>query len=60
MLTLTHSHPDHIGSAKSIKELTGCTVFSHKLEQEWIEDIEQQVKDRSPWISDVGCRFCRR
>ncbi|MCW8859466.1 MAG: MBL fold metallo-hydrolase [Deltaproteobacteria bacterium] len=45
-LILTHSHPDHIGSAKSIKKLTGCTIFSHKLEQDWIEDTEQQFKDR--------------
>ncbi|MBU1987104.1 MAG: MBL fold metallo-hydrolase, partial [Proteobacteria bacterium] len=45
-LILTHSHPDHIGSAKSIKSQTDCTVFAHKLEQEWIEDTEQQFKDR--------------
>jgi glyoxylase-like metal-dependent hydrolase (beta-lactamase superfamily II) len=45
-LILTHSHPDHIGSARSIKRLTGCTVFAHKAEQTWIEDTEQQLKDR--------------
>lgn len=45
-LILTHAHPDHIGSAKSVKSLTGCRVFAHKLEQEWIEDTEQQFKDR--------------
>lgn len=45
-LILTHSHPDHIGSAKSVKSQTDCTVFAHKLEQEWIEDTEQQFKDR--------------
>lgn len=45
-LILTHSHPDHIGSARSIKRITGCTVFSHKLEQGWIEDTEQQFKER--------------
>ncbi|MDD4456430.1 MAG: MBL fold metallo-hydrolase [Syntrophotalea acetylenica] len=45
-LILTHSHPDHIGAAKSIKKLTGCTVFAHKIEQDWIEDTEQQFKDR--------------
>ncbi len=45
-LILTHSHPDHIGAAKSINKLTGCTVLSHKLEQHWIEDTEQQFKDR--------------
>ncbi|MDO8945761.1 MAG: MBL fold metallo-hydrolase [Desulfocapsaceae bacterium] len=45
-LILTHSHPDHIGSAKSVKSQTGCIVFAHKLEQEWIENTEQQFKDR--------------
>ncbi|MCP3932576.1 MAG: MBL fold metallo-hydrolase [Bacteroidetes bacterium] len=45
-LILTHSHPDHIGSAKSIKKMTDCTVFAHKLEQDWIENTEQQFKER--------------
>ena len=45
-LILTHSHPDHIGAAKSIKNQTGCTVFAHKLEQDWIEDTEKQFKAR--------------
>lgn len=45
-LILTHSHPDHIGAAKSIKNLTDCTIFAHKLEKDWIEDTEQQFKDR--------------
>ena len=45
-LILTHSHPDHIGAAKSIKRQTGCTVLAHKDEQHWIEDTEKQFKDR--------------
>jgi glyoxylase-like metal-dependent hydrolase (beta-lactamase superfamily II) len=45
-LILTHSHADHIGSAKSVKSQTDCSVFAHKLEKEWIEDTEQQFKDR--------------
>jgi len=45
-LILTHSHPDHIGAAKSIKKQTGCTVFAHKLERDWIEDTEKQCKAR--------------
>jgi glyoxylase-like metal-dependent hydrolase (beta-lactamase superfamily II) len=45
-LILTHSHPDHIGAAKSIKRQTGCTIFAHKHEQKWIEDTEQQFDDR--------------
>lgn len=45
-LILTHSHPDHIGSGQSIKHRTNCTVFAHKLEQDWIEDTDRQFKDR--------------
>lgn len=45
-LILTHGHPDHIGAARSIKRQTGCTIFAHKNEQNWIEDTEQQFKDR--------------
>lgn len=45
-LILTHAHPDHIGSAKSLKAQTGCSIFAHKLAQGWIEDTEQQLRDR--------------
>lgn len=45
-LILTHSHPDHIGAARSIKSQTGCTIFAHKHEQNWIEDTELQFNDR--------------
>lgn len=41
-LILSHSHPDHIGSAAKIKELTGCKVLAHESEKEWIENIEIQ------------------
>ncbi|MHB8790292.1 MAG: MBL fold metallo-hydrolase [Desulfobulbaceae bacterium] len=45
-LILTHAHPDHIGSARTIHGLTGCRVLAHALEKEWIEDTEQQKKAR--------------
>jgi hypothetical protein len=43
---MTHSHPDHIGSAKSIKELTGCQLFAHREEKGWIENIDKQFNER--------------
>jgi hydroxyacylglutathione hydrolase len=43
---LSHSHPDHIGSAARIKELTGCKIMAHEAERSWIENIEQQVQER--------------
>ena len=45
-IILSHSHPDHIGSAAKIKELTGCEVLAHRDEVGWIEDIETQNCDR--------------
>jgi len=45
-IILSHSHPDHIGSAAIIKELTGCKVLAHKLEAEWIENINLQNSQR--------------
>ncbi len=43
---LSHSHPDHIGSAAKIKELTNCKILAHELEKEWIEDIDIQNEAR--------------
>ena len=45
-ILLSHAHPDHIGSAAKIKELTGCKVCSHKLERDWIENIDLQNTER--------------
>jgi hydroxyacylglutathione hydrolase len=45
-IILSHSHPDHIGSAAKIKELTNCKIFAHNSEKEWIENIEIQNKQR--------------
>jgi len=44
ILIFSHSHPDHIGSAKRIKSDTGCRVIGHSLEKEWIENIDLQFK----------------
>lgn len=43
---LSHSHPDHIGSAARIKELTGCKILAHPAEKTWIENIATQEKER--------------
>jgi len=43
---LSHAHPDHIGSAAKIKELSGCKVLAHNLEKEWIENIDLQNNQR--------------
>ena len=46
LLILSHSHPDHIGSAKAIKDATGCTIAAHAGEKNWIEDVELQFRER--------------
>lgn len=43
---LTHSHPDHIGSAKSIKEHCNCPVYIHHSEKDWVEDVNLQFSQR--------------
>lgn len=45
-LILTHSHPDHVGAAKAIKEATGCRVSAHAAERSWIEDTDLQARER--------------
>ena len=46
MIILTHSHPDHIGAARAIKEASCCTVAAHPGEKSWIEDVGKQSKER--------------
>ena len=46
LIILTHSHPDHIGAAKTIQEVTGCSVMAHPAERSWIEDVNLQNRER--------------
>jgi glyoxylase-like metal-dependent hydrolase (beta-lactamase superfamily II) len=46
LIILTHSHPDHIGAAKTIREVTGCSVMAHPAERDWIEDVDRQNRER--------------
>jgi hydroxyacylglutathione hydrolase len=45
-ILLTHSHVDHIGSAQALVERTGARVHAHPAERRWIEDIDDQAKER--------------
>ena len=45
-LILTHSHPDHIGAARAIREATGCTIAAHGAARAWIEDTDRQNRER--------------
>ena len=46
LIILTHSHPDHIGAAKAIRDATGCSIAAHPAERGWIEDVELQNRER--------------
>ena len=43
---LTHSHPDHIGSAGKIKTISKSNIYAPYDEKDWIEDIHKQFKER--------------
>lgn len=45
-IILTHAHPDHIGSAKSIKQKTNCRVYVHEADVPWVEDTGRQFRQR--------------
>ena len=47
LLILTHSHPDHIGAAQAIRDLTGCEVAAHFLDVPAIEHIDPMLQ-KSP------------
>ena len=46
LIVLTHSHPDHIGSARAIQRESGCSIAAHHEERAWIEDVELQNRER--------------
>lgn len=42
----THTHPDHIGATKAVKQACNSIVAVHKEERDWIEDVELQFRER--------------
>jgi len=45
-LLLTHTHPDHIGSARTLRERTGVEIGCPSGEAVWLEDVQKQMIDR--------------
>ncbi len=51
LIILTHSHPDHTGSAKMIRDLTGCTIAAHPLDAPAIENVDPALlKSPAPGV----------
>ncbi|THB74592.1 MAG: MBL fold metallo-hydrolase [Desulfobulbaceae bacterium] len=46
VLLLTHSHPDHIGGASGIKNISNCKIWSHPDARAWVENVDKQFSDR--------------
>jgi len=49
-ILLTHAHFDHMGGVDEIRKLTGCPVYLHDLEADWLTDAKKNGSSR--W-SDV-------
>lgn len=59
-ILISHAHPDHIGSLRSIKEETGCDVWAHPDAVKWIENINAQFAARPvPGFYDLVEGSCK-
>ena len=45
-IIFTHSHADHIGGSRALKEQTGCKLTAHIDAKPWIENVDQQYAER--------------
>lgn len=63
LLILTHSHYDHAGSARRLKEITGCHVMIHQSEAVRLEAGRTSIPSGTRWkarvVVTVGRIFAR-
>lgn len=53
-LVITHAHPDHIGLARRIQELSGAEVYLHKLEVEKLRMQNALANERANLLRQAG------
>ena len=54
LVVLTHAHPDHTGSAKALRDLTGCTIAAHPLDAAGIEHPDPALlKSPAPGLQPI-------
>jgi glyoxylase-like metal-dependent hydrolase (beta-lactamase superfamily II) len=59
LLLLTHSHFDHAGSARVLKELTGCRIMVHRLEARRLRKGYSPIPPGTRWKAKVLVAFGR-
>ncbi len=59
LLILTHAHYDHAGSAKKIKELTGCKVMVHQSEADRLKKGFTTIPAGTRWKAKVLVALAR-
>jgi hydroxyacylglutathione hydrolase len=64
LLILTHEHFDHAGSARSLKELTGCRIMIHRLAAQRLRQGLSPIPPGTRWkaklLVAVGRIFARK
>jgi glyoxylase-like metal-dependent hydrolase (beta-lactamase superfamily II) len=51
-IILTHMHPDHMGMATRLLELSGATLAMHQVEADHLKLVTENGR-RIPWLDDV-------
>lgn len=51
-ILLTHAHFDHMGGVEEVRKLTGCPVYIHDLEADWLTDARKNGSMR--WEEVTG------
>ncbi len=51
----THHHPDHFGASRAHKELTGATLYLHRLEHDRAQTFARQIRSEQAAVFFRSC-----